>query len=158
MHPNEVMIHQFYEAFNRGDASAMAACYHQNVTFSDPVFLNLEGSQVSDMWEMLCRQASQLDVRSSDIQADDSQGSARWFATYQFGKQKRTVKNSIVAHFDFQDGKIIRHEDHFNFWRWSRMALGPLGLVLGWHPSVKKKISEQALRNLTHFTESKKAV
>jgi hypothetical protein len=107
---------------------------------------------------MLCRQAGSLDVTSSDIQADDTHGSAHWCATYLFGKQKRLVKNSIAARFDFQDGKIIRHEDQFNFWRWSRMALGPLGLVLGWHPRVKKKISEQALRNLTGFTESKKAV
>jgi ketosteroid isomerase-like protein len=158
MHSNHALIETFYQAFNRGDHQTMADCYHPDISFHDPVFLNLEGPQVAQMWEMLCRQASSLEVAVQDIAVDDKTGVATWTARYLFGKEKRQVVNHIKASFRFQDGKIIQHVDAFNFWRWSRMALGPLGSILGWHNSVKKKIREQALRNLTQFIESKKAV
>ncbi len=53
--------------------------------------------------------------------------------------------------FQFQDGKIIQHHDSFNFWKWSFMALGPVGLILGWSPLVKNKIQKQAAKNLNKF-------
>jgi len=36
--PNAALIQRFYEAFQRSDAEAMAACYAPDVQFSDPVF------------------------------------------------------------------------------------------------------------------------
>ena len=41
-------------------------------------------------------------------------------------------------------GKIVRHIDRFDFWRWSRMALGPAGLLLGWTPLLHKKVQAKA--------------
>lgn len=49
------------------------------------------------------------------------------------------------------DGKIIQHHDDFNFWKWSVMALGPIGLTLGWSPLVKNKVQMQAAKNLETF-------
>ena len=49
----QALITQFYEAFQRLDAEAMAACYTDDVLFSDPVFGELRGRNVGDMWRML---------------------------------------------------------------------------------------------------------
>ena len=155
MHPNQAMIKEFYEAFARGDSQAMARCYHSDAVFNDPVFQNLRGSQIGDMWAMLCHQAKTLEIQVKDIVADETSGRAVWSARYEFGKEARPVFNKIRAHFEFREGRIIGHEDHFNFWRWSRMALGPLGLLLGWHSGVRRKVSDQAMRNLTKFTSSR---
>ncbi|MBA3630597.1 MAG: hypothetical protein H0W55_13180 [Actinobacteria bacterium] len=38
---------------------------------------------------------------------------------------RTTVHNKIGVSFSFRDGLNIRHRDHFDFYRWSRMALGP---------------------------------
>ena len=51
----------------------------------------------------------------------------------------------------FKDDKIIKHVDKFNFWRWSRQSLGPVGLVLGWTPMLRKKVGAMANENLTKF-------
>jgi hypothetical protein len=50
-----------------------------------------------------------------------------------------------------EDEKIIIHEDSFDFWKWSRMALGTPGLLLGWTPFLKKKVRTQAQTSLQNF-------
>jgi len=129
----------------------MAACYHNEAVFSDPVFSNLQGEQIGAMWSMLCLQAKTLEIDFYDVVVDGDRGQATWEARYAFGKPPRPVHNTIHAEFEFQEGKIIRHVDTFNFWKWSRMALGPLGLLLGWQKGVKKKIQDQAFTNLKKF-------
>ena len=62
MHPNETLIREFYGAFARRDAAAMARCYHPDVFFSDPVFPRLHGPEAGDMWAMLLARASDLEV------------------------------------------------------------------------------------------------
>ena len=52
MNANERTIHDFYSAFQKRDAAAMAACYHPDVRFSDPVFPDLRGSRPGDMWRI----------------------------------------------------------------------------------------------------------
>jgi len=152
MHSNEKLIARFYLAFGDKDPESMAACYHQEATFSDPVFTDLQGLDIGAMWTMLCLQAKALHVEVFNVQADEEKGQAIWTAEYDYGKPPRPVHNRIQAKFDFREGKIIRHVDYFSLWKWSRMALGPLGLLLGWNAGVQKKIRHQAMRNLTKFT------
>lgn len=57
MHPNEQLLHQFYTAFQKGDAMTMKKCYHPEVQFQDPVFGVLQGEQAGKMWEMLLEKA-----------------------------------------------------------------------------------------------------
>lgn len=134
----------------------MAECYHEDAVFSDPVFENLKGSQITDMWSLLCLQAKTLEIKYSNIQADETSGQASWTARYPFGKSHREVFNRIEAKFEFLDGKIIRHIDHFDMWKWCRMALGPLGFFMGWHSVVQVNIRRQAMKNLTNFTSKRK--
>jgi ketosteroid isomerase-like protein len=151
MHTNAQLLTGFYEAFQRQDGAAMAACYHADAHFTDPVFPDLRGDGPGAMWRMLCGQAKDLTIEFSGIDADDATGSAHWEAHYTFSMTGRKVHNIIDAAFTFQDGLILRHVDTFDFWRWSRMALGAPGLLLGWTPIVRGKVQGQAAKNLERF-------
>ncbi len=148
MHPNEQMIRRFYEAFAKRDADTMVACYAPDVHFSDPVFPDLRGERAGAMWKMLAGRAADLRVESSGFRADDREGAAHWEAWYTFSATGRRVHNVIDARFEFRDGLITRHADTFDFWRWSRQALGPAGLFLGWSPIVRNKVRGQAAKGL----------
>lgn len=91
MQPNAQLIERFYSAFARRDAESMAACYRRDVEFCDPVFPDLRGDAVSDMW------------------------------------------------------------------RWSRMALGAPGWLLGWSPMLVNRVRGQAARGLQSFRTSRAA-
>ena len=140
MHPNAELIKSFYTAFQTRDTDSMIACYRSDIIFSDPVFGLLRGPEAASMWHMLCERGKDLKIEFGNIQADDKTGSANWEAWYTFSKSKRRVHNIIEAKFVFQDGMIIQHTDRFNLWRWSAMALGPLGAFLGWTPFVQAGI------------------
>ena len=148
MHPNANLIENFYKSFQKLDGEAMSRCYHPEARFSDPVFPSLAGPEAGQMWKMLCAQAKNFELTYSDVQADDLTGKAHWEASYDFSATGRRVTNRIDAEFEFRDGKIIKHTDNFDFWKWSRMALGPVGFLLGWTPLVRKKVQRQARERL----------
>ncbi|MBT3252590.1 MAG: nuclear transport factor 2 family protein [Candidatus Marinimicrobia bacterium] len=150
-HSNELLIERFYKAFSEKDSQVMTDSYHPEAVFDDPVFQHLQGSEIGNMWTMLCLQSSSLEITFENIHADEEKGQADWSAKYTFGKARRKVHNQIHAEFTFKDGKILKHIDHFDFWKWSRMALGPLGLLMGWNSVVKVNIRKQAMANLTKF-------
>lgn len=157
MHQNADLIQKFYTSFEAREADGMNACYHAEVTFSDPAFGTLKGQEASSMWRMLCERGRDLKIQFGNLHADDEKGSAHWEAWYTFSKSGRHVHNIIEASFSFQEGKIIRHTDRFNLWRWSSMALGPLGTFLGWTPLVQSAIRREARRGLEHFIEKQTA-
>ncbi|QKZ03203.1 nuclear transport factor 2 family protein [Pseudomonas eucalypticola] len=148
---NAALITRFYLAFQRLDAEAMAASYTDDVVFSDPAFGTLRGQDAGDMWRMLAARAKDFSLTFDHVHAGDHHGSANWTATYLFSQTGRTVVNHIHARFVFRDGKICEHHDHFDFWRWSRQALGTPGLLLGWTPLLKGKVRGQALKGLRAF-------
>jgi ketosteroid isomerase-like protein len=152
MHPNAKLIEQFYQAFQRLDADAMCACYAEDVHFSDPVFPELRGVEARNMWRMLTSRAQDFSLVFDSIEANDSEGSAHWVASYSFSQTGRFVVNDIHAKFTFKDGKIIRHKDHFDLWKWSRQAMGWKGYLLGRLPLVQNKIRQQAAKNLRKFS------
>lgn len=151
MHNNEKLIHQFYTAFQHKDYVTMQELYHPKASFSDPVFQNLKSQEVKAMWEMLITAGKDLKVSFRDVEADDRRGACHWEAWYTFSRTGRKVHNIIDASFEFQDGKILKHQDTFNFWRWSRQALGITGLFLGWTSVIQAKISETARKGLEKF-------
>jgi hypothetical protein len=103
------------------------------------------------MWRMLCERGKDLKIEFRDIEADESTGSAHWEAWYTFSATGRRVHNIIDAHFEFKDGKIIRHRDSFSFWAWASQALGPMGRLLGWSGPVKNRVRAQAAKSLAAF-------
>jgi ketosteroid isomerase-like protein len=154
MHPNALLIERFYTAFQSLDAEAMAACYAPDVVFSDPVFPALHGAEAADMWRMLTRRAAGFSLTFGEIEADAARGRAHWIATYVFSQTGRTVVNDIRASFEFRDGKIVRHIDSFDLWRWARQALGLKGWLLGWAPPVRQAIRAQAAKGLAAFRKA----
>lgn len=153
MHPNEELLHRFYQAFQRRDWHSMMLCYHPLATFEDAAFQLTGAPAIGAMWRMLCERGKDLRLTFNDVQADDQQGSATWDAHYTFSQTRRPVHNHIQAHFTFQDGLIRTHHDVFSFWRWSRQALGPVGWLLGWSSFLRRKVQAQAALNLAQFRE-----
>lgn len=143
-HANVALLERFYEAFQRRDHVAMGACYAPDVRFSDPVFPALVGDEARGMWRMLCEAGEDLTLTFEVLEADDTRGRARWEAHYTFGADEgrtgRKVHNIIDAEFRFADGLIAEHTDRFDLWRWTRMALGPVGVLLGWTPFLQGKV------------------
>jgi ketosteroid isomerase-like protein len=157
MHPNELLLDNFYSAFQRRDAAAMAACYADEVVFSDPVFPNLRGDEARSMWRMLCERGKDLSLTFDRVRADDASGSAHWEAAYTFSTTGRRVHNVIDAAFVFKAGRIIRHTDSFDLWKWAGMALGPRGQFLGWLPPVQGAIRQNVRRGLDAFMQKQGA-
>lgn len=144
-HTNQQLLEQFYQAFQQGNAARMVACYHPEASFEDPAFGKLQGAEVGQMWSMLLERAQgQLDITYDQVEANDQSGSAYWEAKYLFSKTKRPVHNKIHSRFTFKDGKIFDQKDTFNMWRWSSMALGLTGTLLGFTPFLKNKIQQQS--------------
>jgi hypothetical protein len=147
---NQAIIERFYRAFQQRDGAAMTNFYHPQATFADPAF-SLRGEQIGKMWRMLCARGADLRVEFANARADDSNGSVDWQAWYTFSASGRPVHNIIHARLRFADDLIIEHIDDFDFWRWSRQALGPAGLLLGWSPILKRKVRSQAALALERF-------
>lgn len=145
------LIERFYTAFQQRDAEAMAACYADDVVFSDPVFGELRGDEARDMWRMLVARAQNFSLVFDGVDADERTGRAHWVATYLFTQTGREVVNRIDARFVFRDGRIVEHRDSFDLWLWSRQALGVKGTLLGWSPLVKRAIRAQAKKGLALY-------
>jgi SnoaL-like domain len=157
VHSNETLLEGFYQGFRWRDAEAMASCYAANATFSDPVFQGLKGVEVPAMWRMLASRARDLTVTYHGVKANDTRGQADWEATYSYGPSRRNVHNVIHSTFRFKDGKIVAQRDRFSLWRWSRMALGWRGALLGWLPPVRGAIRREARKDLNSYMKAESA-
>ncbi|MGB3947890.1 MAG: nuclear transport factor 2 family protein [Bacteroidia bacterium] len=153
---NQQLIIKFYKAFQNKDYKTMQDCYADNATFSDPVFVNLNATQVRAMWEMLCVRGKDLELTFKNVTATvGNQASAEWEAHYTFSASNRKVINQIKAAFLIENGKIVKHVDTFSFYKWSKQALGTGGLLLGWTRLLKNKVRQGAMKSLTDFMNKK---
>ncbi|MGH2356602.1 MAG: nuclear transport factor 2 family protein [Candidatus Limnocylindria bacterium] len=148
MSPYPELISRLYKAFGARDHEAMARCYSPEAHFSDPVFPDLQGSQIAGMWRMLCERATDLRIAFDSVAAKGDAGSAHWEAWYTYSATGRPVHNVIEARFDFRDELIVRHVDSFDLYAWSRQALGIRGILLGWAPPVQAAVRRQAQKAL----------
>lgn len=148
---NQELITRFYTAFTERDGDKMAACYTSDAHFSDPVFTDLIGAEPGAMWRMLTSRAEDLEVELVGHTASEDSGTAHWIATYTFTQAGRQVVNDVQAHFRFRDGLIADHMDDFNFYKWSKQALGAPGLLLGWTPIIHGAVKKKARAGLDDF-------
>lgn len=150
-------IETLYAAFARLDGAAMQACYAEDARFDDEAFSLRGRREIGGMWRMLCEAtAARPDARAHwrlEVSAI-TERTAHWEAHYLFSATGRAVHNIIDAEFEFDaQGLIQRHRDRFDFWRWSRQALGTPGLLLGWTPMLRHKVRATAAGNLRKFLE-----
>ena len=152
---SKATIERFYAAFAKLDANTMQACYAASASFDDEAF-SLKGAQeIGGMWRMLCEATKSKPESRAHWKlevSDITDRSAHWEAHYLFSATGRTVLNKIDAAFEFDNnGLITRHRDRFDFWTWSRQALGTPGLLLGWSPFLRNKVRATAAGNLKRF-------
>ena len=153
----EQTLRRLYDAFAVLDADTMASCYAPEARFDDEAFSLRGAREVGGMWKMLCsgtqaKGAAVWKLSYRDLEADATSGKAHWDAHYLFSATGRIVDNAIDSRFTFTpEGLIATQRDRFDFWRWSRQALGAPGLLLGWSPMLKKKVRATAAANLQAF-------
>jgi hypothetical protein len=163
MQPNALTITKFYTGFAQLDTDSMAQCYAEHGTFDDEAFSLHGKADIMGMWRMLAQttRAKGMDawrLEFCDVQADASRGQAHWDAHYRFSATGRLVRNHIDACFTFNAQHLITsHRDRFNFWNWSRQALGAPGLLLGWSPFLRHQVRQQAASNLSRFLTQEKS-
>lgn len=149
---NKQLIEKFYNSFAVGDAEGMISCYAEDVVFTDPAFGTLTGNDAKAMWRMLMQNKG-VKVTFSNVVANEYTGSAHWVAEYTFSRTGRKVINRVSARFVFKDGRISKHTDSFDVWKWAGQAMGPMGWLLGWTPLMRNKIQQQARGALAKFKE-----
>lgn len=146
------IIDRFYTAFANKQADEMVAQYDDEVVFTDPGFGRLEGDRAKAMWRMLIERGGQdLTVQYEIVDVSGNEGRVNWTADYRFGPKRRKVINHVQAHLLIHNGKIVRHDDQFSFWKWSRQALGLPGLLLGWSSFLKKSVQEKTNKVLSRY-------
>ena len=148
-----VAVERFYASFAKLDGAAMQACYAPDATFDDEAFSLKGPAQIGGMWRMLCDTTKAKGMAHWKLVVSDiTAHSAHWEAHYLFSATGRLVHNRIDAAFTFDGhGLITTHRDRFDFWAWSRQALGTPGLLLGWSPFLRNKVRAQAAANLQRF-------
>ena len=150
-------IERFYAAFAQLDAHTMQGCYASGAQFDDEAF-SLQGAPaIGSMWRMLCTATKAKGMAHWRLQVSDiTDQSAHWEARYLFSATGRLVHNKIDATFEFDNqGLITRHRDRFDFWAWSRQALGTPGLLLGWSPWLRAQVRAKAAANLQAFVAAR---
>jgi limonene-1,2-epoxide hydrolase len=152
---NSALIDNFYRAFQRKDYQTMQNLYATNATFSDPVFVNLNSEQVRCMWEMLLTASTDLSITFKNVQDNPVGATCDWEAVYTFTLTGKKVHNIIHAQFVIENGKIVSHRDQFDLYRWSRMAFGFKGLLLGWTSFMQNQIRTKAGNRLTSFMKKR---
>lgn len=151
MNANQELITKFYTAFKNKDVAGMQDCYSDKATFSDPVFTDLDAAQVRAMWAMLIKSGKDMRVEFSAVKATENGATAHWDAHYTFSATGRKVWNQIDAQFLIEDGKIVQHRDHFDFYTWSKQSLGLTGKLLGWTSFLRNKVKKQASDKLAAY-------
>ena len=147
----EDVIVRLYDALDRGDGEAMAACYAPNAVFEDPAFGELHGEEVGDMWRMLTSRGGNVDVDLVERSSD----SARWIARYVFTATGNRVVNDVRSRFRFEDGLIADQRDEFDLRRWAAQAMGTKGRVLGLTPLLGPAIRKNARAQLAKFRSAR---
>jgi ketosteroid isomerase-like protein len=142
-------IQRLYDALNRHDGDAAAACYTDDAVFRDPAFGRLEDGAVKDMWRMLCERSDDLAVELIE-HGDDW---ARWSASYTFTGTGRSVVNDIRSRFTFRDDLIAEQVDSFSLRRWGGQALGRRASVMGTTPLLGYMVRRQTRRELGAYSQ-----
>lgn len=104
---------------------------------------------------MLLTSSTDLEVTFKNVEGTHESASCHWEAFYTFTLTGKKVHNIIEAKFVLKDGKIISHQDDFDLYRWSRMAFGVSGVLLGWSSFMKNKIRGKARKRLQEFMKKK---
>lgn len=164
MKENELLLRNFYDAFARCDWKAMQTAYADEAVFVDPVFANLNAFEVRAMWQMLCSGAKDFSLKIHRIECDSEPYigpngenffycTADWEADYLFSATNKKVNNKVRSYIKIFEGKIAEQSDKFNFYRWSRQALGFKGWLFGMTSPFRRAVTTKARNQLGIFID-----
>ncbi len=152
---SQATLERFYSAFKQLDGAAMQACYAPNAQFDDEAFSLRGREEAGAMWRMLCDAVKAKGRADWALEYSTTASTAHWEPRYRFSATGRLVHNIIDAEFTFDAaGLILTHRDRFDFWRWSRQALGAPGLLLGWSSFLRSKVRAQAAKGLAIYRKT----
>ena len=130
MHPNTAKIEKLFTSVDRHDLEAIADCYAEDATFQDIAFRLRGKAAIRKMWRMIVSGDIRVTLQACD--ANDSEGRAEVLDIYTFRETQRPVRNPIVSHFRFENGKITQQRDECDPKAWAKMAIGGiLGFLSG---------------------------
>ena len=160
---NKQIIERFYnEGFAKANSALMGGLYDDAATFSDAAFGHLQDAKARAMWQMLFRNheknGTKPDFEVSAIEGDDSGGTAHWECRYPSPvRPALMVHNKVDAKFviDASTGKILVHEDTFDWWEWASQALGAVGWALGGFEWFHKVVQNKTVATLDAFIEKR---
>ena len=149
------VIRKLYQSFQNHDGKAMASVYHRDATFEDPAFGKLKGKEIGDMWTFLLELSQgQIAIRYSQVDVQNGIGKAHWDADYRFSLTGFLIDNHIDSRFSFKDGLIYSQTDDFDFHRWSALAIGLPGQLLGGTPFLKTYFQTQVRQRLAQWSQT----
>ncbi len=148
---NKEIIEKFYKAFQSLDSKTMNSLLGENIIFEDPAFGKQKGDRAKYMWQFLCENAKNFELSFSNVEADKKNGSANWEAKYVFKTTGNQVHNIIESNFEFKNGLIIKHKDHFDLKRWVKQAMGPTVGLIGGSFLMKKAVRSQSNKLLDKY-------
>lgn len=130
MHANAALLDKLFTALREHKPLEMASCYHPLAHFRDIAF-DLRGvDEIYDMWRMICRPDTAIEVDFDVPDANDRTGYVRAVEKYNFGASERdeekgvAVTNKIESRFVFEDGLIKSQIDDCDPKEWARQAMG----------------------------------
>ncbi|MCU0428869.1 MAG: nuclear transport factor 2 family protein [Cytophagaceae bacterium] len=151
MHPNEVILNEFYATLQKKNHQGLKKFYASDAVFSDPMYLNLRTEEIHAMWELFCINSKNFSLEFGNVKADDQQGEVSWKASYIYASSGNSVTKEVKSSFEFKEGKIVRQNDVYDFHEWAGQALGLMGSLLGWTGFVENQVKENARKNLEAF-------
>jgi len=153
MHPHEALVRRLFDRLAAHDAEGVAACYHPDVFYSDPLFPRLRGTAAADLWRLRFERLDRLEIRLDEASGDADGALARWRLAYRAGERRVSVP--VRSMFAFRGGRIARHYDHFSLWRWGAQAHGRLGAALGWFGPFRWAARHRHGRELERFSDAR---
>ncbi len=154
MNNDERLVERFFTAFKKLDANGMNACYSNDIAFYDPMFELLRGDEARAMWQMLCKNAKEFSLEFDSIKnMEDGYYTCNWQAKYKFSATGRRVVNNGKAHMKIENGLITEHSDGWSLAKWSAQAIGLPGKFFGWAGFFRRRLKNNARRNLLNFIQ-----
>ncbi len=147
MNSKEIAI-KFYDAFSAANIDVLKQLYDKKLIFNDNIFVNLDYNETISMWSSLLVGNKNMSIKYEIKKYSEKYVEVEWIADYLFTSTNRNVKNIILAKMEIDQGKIINHTDNFDFYKWSQMAFGITGVLIGWTSFFKNKVRTEAYNKL----------
>ena len=154
MNQNEATIHRFFTAYQNKEYTTMQNCYSKDAVYNSPIYGLINAEHVKAMWEMICKTNEEESLHFEKIELlDHEYTTCDWSLAYYY--TNRRINNKIKSYLRLENGLIIEHTDAFDLYKWSRMAFGLTGLLIGWSKFFQKKIQKSTRNKLSEFIISK---